>query len=370
MRLVLLFCLFAICKNTSGSIDINRDIDHPNGNNVFIITLDGFRWQEVFGGADSMLLNDASFTDDTAAARNQFWDSNADERRKKLMPFLWSTIATDGQLFGNRNFNNRVDVSNFYRLSYPGYNEILTGKADLKIFSNDKKINKNKTLLEYLSSMPAYAGKVAAFTSWNLFSYILNEKKSNFYINSRFKKDDGNQLFSPKSILAKPHPKFYDEGENTRNDWLTFLAAQQYILKNLPKVVYIGLGGTDEYGHQKKYREYLQQAKQADNIIKELWTLVQSIPFYKNNTTFIITTDHGRGEKRSTWYKHGFLTRGSSETWLALMGNGIVAMGEHKQPVQLYQKQLAGTVGSLLGIRSYRNEAIPAIYYQTLAAIN
>ena len=29
--------------------------------NIIIVTLDGFRWEEVFGGADSALINDSTY---------------------------------------------------------------------------------------------------------------------------------------------------------------------------------------------------------------------------------------------------------------------------------------------------------------------
>src|SRR5690625_6547225 len=64
------------------------------------------------------------------ALREQFWADSAEERREKLMPFFWSTIVGEGQLYGNRDLNNRVDVTNGRNFSYPGYNEILTGFAD------------------------------------------------------------------------------------------------------------------------------------------------------------------------------------------------------------------------------------------------
>ena len=166
-----------------------------------------------------------------------------------------------------------------------------------------------------------------------------------------------------KGAAAATLPRFYDDAKNTRNDWVTFFAAKQYITQKLPKVVFIGLGGTDEYGHQKKYDRYLQQATQADRIISELWNLVQSMPFYKDHTTFIITTDHGRGAKARNWYKHGFLTEGSSQTWLAMLGTGIEKQGEVKFPVQLYQNQIAGTLSALLGVHSFKRASIPVSFY-------
>src|SRR5687768_10404483 len=80
-------------------------------NKLFIITLDGFRWEEIFGGADSALLHDPEVTKDTAIARALFWDRDPLERRKRLLPFFWNVMSQQGQLYGNRNFRNKVNVS-------------------------------------------------------------------------------------------------------------------------------------------------------------------------------------------------------------------------------------------------------------------
>src|ERR1700733_2814464 len=98
--------------------------------NVFIITIDGFRWQELFNGADEAVLSNDQFVKDTALARQLFWDTTATLRRNKLMPFLWNVIAANGQVYGNRSWGNKADVTNWYKISYPGYNEMLTGYAD------------------------------------------------------------------------------------------------------------------------------------------------------------------------------------------------------------------------------------------------
>src|SRR5262245_6615164 len=104
--------------------------------NVVLVTLDGLRWQELFGGADSTLVGERRYVRDTTALRTEFWRVTAAERRTVLMPFFWSTIARQGQLYGNRARASRVDVTNTKRFSYPGYNEILTGFADPGITSN------------------------------------------------------------------------------------------------------------------------------------------------------------------------------------------------------------------------------------------
>jgi hypothetical protein len=343
------------CK-TVGYAVVSQKTDAPNENNVFIVTLDGFRWQELFFGADPSIVHNAKFTKDSNIVTHFFGDKNYKERRKKLMPFFWNTIAANGQILGNRLYNNKVNVSNIYALSYPGYNEIFTGNTDYSIFSNQKIINRNNSFLEYVNKKEAFKGKVASFTSWSLFPYIFNKQRSEFILNSQDKLFENCTGSTIKD----------DDKNSIRNDYKTYTLAKNYIITNHPRLVHIGLSGTDTYGHKKRYDHYLYQAHLADKIIEELWHLVQSIPFYANNTTFIITTDHGRGATANSWYKHGFFVRGSSQTWVALLGNGVKNIGERKNPVQLYQKQIAGTIGYLLNISSFNNYSFPINYFTAI----
>ena len=39
----------------------------------------------------------------------------------------------------------------------------------------------------------------------------------------------------------------------------------------------------------------LDAAHKVDSYIQRLWEMVQTMPAYRNKTTFIIATDHGRG---------------------------------------------------------------------------
>jgi len=105
---------------------------------------------------------------------------------------------------------------------------------------------------------------------------------------------------------------------------------------------------------------YLEKASEADRMIAELWHWVQTTPGYKNNTTFIITTDHGRGKKAGNWTDHGMFISGSSQTWLALIGPHITPIGEIKDDEQIYQKQLTQTIAALLGQRFVSDQPIAA----------
>jgi hypothetical protein len=317
-------------------------------NKLFIITLDGFRWEEVFTGADSALINDKQLTGDTAISKALYWDTDPGKRRKKLLPFFWNVIVRQGQLYGNRRYGNDVNVSNPYALSYPGYSELLTGNVDLTITNNSKEKNDNQNILQTLSSTNEYAGKVAAFTSWDVFPYILNKEQSTFYINSGFENLKDKQLTNSEKLLNTLQSQVINEKTETRYDELTYIACKEYVKNNKPSVVFLSFSGTDDAGHSKRYDEYLQQANNADRMIGDLWRMVQSMSEYKGKTSFLITTDHGRGSKKTNWFKHGFFVGGSSQTWFALMGNSTVPSGEIKAEDQVYQKELKTLMTQLL----------------------
>src|SRR5687768_10119541 len=74
--------------------------------NVVIITLDGYRWQELFQCADKKILEKEKYTTDHGVIE-QFYDPSPEVSREKLMPFFWNTIAQQGQLYGNREYKNK-----------------------------------------------------------------------------------------------------------------------------------------------------------------------------------------------------------------------------------------------------------------------
>jgi hypothetical protein len=341
MKIFILACVLALSTQAFSQINTSP--------NIFIITTDGFRWQEIFNGADSIIINNPLYVKDTALLKQLYWDTNVDERRKMLLPFVWKTLALQGAIYGNRNYANKVSVANPYRFSYAGYNEIFTGFADPAVIANKKKWNYNDNLLQFLNNQQEYKNNVAAFASWNLFNYIFNKRESNFYLNSGYENIDHDSLTNTEILANGVQQYGVDNLQVTRNDMLTFVTAKEYIQTKHPKVVYIGFGETDEYAHSGKYDDYLQSAHLFDEYLKELWYLVNRDPFYKNNTSFIITTDHGRGQKSNTWVRHDMFTKGSKDTWLMTLGNQFETKGEVKTTDEIFNEQLAQTIAHLLG---------------------
>src|SRR5690242_11256258 len=68
--------------------------------NAVVVTLDGFRPQEFFAGADAALIDKAAGgVPDVAAVKRRYWRDTAEARRETLLPFIWGTVAKQGQIF-------------------------------------------------------------------------------------------------------------------------------------------------------------------------------------------------------------------------------------------------------------------------------
>jgi type I phosphodiesterase/nucleotide pyrophosphatase len=318
--------------------------------NIVLVTLDGLRWQELYGGAvDSMMLND-KLVRDTAGLMNKYSAPTQEEARLKLMPWFWTKVAKDGQLYGNRWLGNKMNCTNSHWFSYPGYNEILTGFSDPLVDSNAKKYNENKTVLEWLHEKPEFAGKVAAFCSWDVFPYIINDLRSNIPVNAGFRKADGEYLTYKEQLLNDLQDQIPSPWGGVRLDAFTHNYMLEYMKKNHPRVVYISYGETDDFAHDGRYDHYLNSAHQTDKWIQELWEYIQSDPFYKGKTSLVITTDHGRGTSPMTeWKSHGTIYKGSDQIWLAALGPNVQALGEVAEDKQLAQDQIAKTLAKMLG---------------------
>jgi len=336
-----------------GSIYAQEVTKSPN---VFLITLDGVRWQEVFTGIDTILLDNKKYTHKKEELLKKFGGKTLEEKRKKLMPFFWSTLVEKGQIYGNRTKNSFVNLTNKMVFSYPGYNEILTGQADDEhITSNSKIYNENVTILETLNQQPQYKNKVAAFASWDVFPYIINDKRSGVPVNAGYMNATGNHLTEREIFLNETQRQAPIIWESVRLDMFTHHYAKEYIKKNHPKIVYIAYGETDDFAHGGLFDMYIKSLHTTDTMIEDLWNYVQNDAFYKDNTYFIITTDHGRGvgaELESLWTSHGKDVKQANETWLAVLGPNIEAKGEIENSPQIYTNQIAETILKIIGVDS------------------
>ena len=329
--------------------------------NVVLIVSDGLRWQEVFSGAEEDLLNDKAGGSwlPEADLRKRYWRESAAERRAALFPFLWGTVAKQGQIFGNQNLKSVARVSNGKAFSYPGYNEMSTGFPNDAIDSNEFGPNPTPSVFEWLNKLEEYRGRVAIYGTWSIYENIFNERRSGLAMQAgwtppRTTRGDGKHPLESRAALLQ---RLYEtttplDEEDVGNSFLQ-VALLDYVESAKPRVLFVGYGETDNWAHAGRYDLVLDSAHRTDGFIKELWDTMQSMPEYRGVTTFIITTDHGRGSGLTEWKEHGVEEKGSENIWIAVIGPDTPALGERRDTSPVIQAQIAATVAAFLG-KDYR----------------
>ncbi len=333
---------------------------------VILITIDGLRWQEVFTGVDPAFFDQEAYIAHKkhhADFKARYGATTPEARRQALMPFFWSTLVRNGQLYGNRHKGSIGHVTNRYHFSYPGYSEILTGIADdARITSNDKVLNPNRSLPEWLIAMPANRGKVEAFGSWDVFPYILNEERSGVPVNAGF------ETYAPQgdakvAFLNELQGEIPSPWDTVRLDAFTMGFARAALKRDKMRFVYISLGETDDFAHDGHYDQYAEAANRSDAAIADLWAWLQADDRYRDKTTLLITTDHGRGsESLEEWRYHGRFPYkkedgteaisqfpGDGAVWMAAIGPDTPALGEITGGPEVTSSQIAATAARFLG---------------------
>lgn len=339
-------------------LPLNHLLAKGKTENIILITYDGMRWQEVFQGIDQRYFDQDEYIINKRIHeqfKEKYRHDTAEQRREAIFPFLWNIVAKQGQIYGNRDLSSNANITNPYHFSYPGYNEILTGIADPEIASNDKILNKNWTFMEWLEHQDGYKGKTAAFASWDVFSYIINDQRSGVFMNTGFDQMEimqDNPRIKELNQLQLDIPIPWDQ---VRFDAYTYNFAFEYLKEKRPKALFISMGETDDFAHDSHYDRYISSAQKTDEFISRMWNWVQSDPDYKDKTTLLITTDHGRGYvELDDWKHHGEMDitaeDGDRAIWMAVIGPDTEALGEMKNTADVKQDQIAKTLVKFLGL--------------------
>lgn len=322
--------------------------------NVVLITLDGARVEEMFGGLDldvlrSTLDKDARVEDSPVYKR--FWAADPVARREKLMPFFWRTLMRErGSIAGNPAQGSRVHLANRLWFSYPGYSEMLVGRArDDVITSNDPIQNPSRTVLEYLRRQLALpSDDVAVFASWSVFNAIAESSVGAITINAGYERyDHPDAAVKSLSALQFQTPTPW---ESVRHDVYTARLAMAHLATHKPPVIYLALGETDDWAHDGRYDRVLESFARTDELLRDLWTWLDAQEDYRGRTSVLITTDHGRGRGGDGWRHHGAKYAGAEETWMAFVSPASTLRGEWRQHPPIEASQVAATLLQWMGI--------------------
>ena len=322
----------------------------PKTHNVIFVMTDGLRWQEVFQGAAPVLMTKGNGEgSNIPALKRAYWRVTETARREALMPFLWTVIARHGQIYGNRTLGSDAHVTNGKNFSYPGYSEALCGFADPRIDSNDRKPNPNVTVMEWLHDKAAFRGKVVGFSAWDVLPYIFNAERAGFPVVGGWEPLTSIPMTPQLEMINNMKAQLPRVWEDEPFDALPFQTALEYLKARKPRVLYLSLGETDDWAHAGNYKLYLDAAHRVDVYLQILWDTAQSMPEYRDTTTLVVSTDHGRGKSSKNWKNHGRKVPDSKDIWIAFLGPDTKPLGERAHTPAVQQSQIAATVAALLG---------------------
>jgi hypothetical protein len=280
---------------------------------------------------------------------NTRFDAPTDaQRAHRLLPFMWSQMIPQGQFMGDKRLGHEVKVTNPYWFSYPGYNEILTGSADRQIATNDFGQNPNLTVWEWLSKQKGLQGEVAVYGTWDEFHNIFRDAQSGLTVIAG-QNIGSTQGFDHRRMEQADISTSVVDVEFCASDAQLMTRLREDLKKERPKLLFVGLGDTDTWAHMGRYDEVIESLHRDDGYIKELWEAYQSDPKRRDKTTFIVTTDHGRGASSVNWTEHWNRIEGSDDIWMMWRGPSIDPMGNRFDAVSVTQSQIAATIAALLG---------------------
>lgn len=320
---------------------------------VVLVTLDGARHEEIFGGLDvdvlRSTLREKQRLEDSPLYK-RFWAPTPAERRRKLMPFFWTLVTEHGSIAGNPALGSDVRLSNRKRFSYPGYAEILVGRAlDDVITSNDPVRNPEETVLEGLRRVLRLSPRqVATFASWDVFNAIAEHAAGATTVNAGYEPlaIPGDEVALLNTLQDDARAPWND----ARLDVFTFGLAMAYLQHARPRVLYLAFNDTDSWAHEGRYDRTLEAYARSDRQLERLWTWLQAQPDYRGRTHLLLTTDHGRGGAPDGWRHHGEKYPVADRVWMAFVSPKMARRGEWRGGPALSTNQIAATLASWVGV--------------------
>jgi hypothetical protein len=177
--------------------------------------------------------------------------------------------------------------------------------------------------------------------------YILNTDRSHLPVGSGFVPVPNPTTAREQDIneFAADLPPYWASGTF---DAPIVYAAIEALKSGKPRVLYVMLGEGDEWAHENRYDLFLDATTRADRFIERIWTTLQSLPEYRDQTTLLVTTDHGRGATLKDWSDHGKDVPAAEDTWIAALGPAVPALGVRKN-LTVTTSQFAATIAAVVG---------------------
>ncbi len=276
----------------------------PRATMAILVTLDGTRWQEVFGS-------------------------------EPVMPTLRRWMTSDGASIGAPG-HGEIRASGPNYVSLPGYTEIFTGRRSA-CHANDCAPITEPTIVDEVIDSGATA---AVLSSWEAIDRAAARFPARAILSTGRSRLAHAEAFDAKALdagsRAEPWPGYgeYRPDEHTKRLALDLVATRR------PKFVFVGLGDTDEHAHRDEHVKYIADLRAADDFLAALEVIAGK------DAVILVTADHGRA---ANFRDHGGGAPESGRVWLVAKGAGVEARGPIDAGVR-HLEDVAPTIRCLLGL--------------------
>lgn len=270
--------------------------DEASSGNVVLVTLDGVRWQDFFR-----------------------------QGPEAVFPRFWAKYAAAATIFGDPKTGERFEVSTPSLLSLPAYQEIMTGHH-VSCGSNQCGRVADETLIDELVRA-GFGSRMRVVASWSKIAYATSANDYPF-VDAGFHEGDA------------ATPWWFARFD--KSTWARAMVA----VETRPKFLWISLNDADEWAHRGALDNYENILRRYDRWFDELVTTVRALDGYAENTTFIITTDHGRGDGPE-WTSHGAEYPMAQQAFAVVLGPGT---GHPRERHDSGHQALRPTMEALLGL--------------------
>lgn len=238
---------------------------------VYILVIDGPRYSETYG-----------------------------EPTCKYSPLLCDSLKKEGTFYAN--FKNNGPT-----FTVPGHAAIVTGTYQ-RISNSGTALPKQPNIFQYFLKATGKDSTAAIV--------VASKGKLDVLVNTSHKKWH-NKFVAP--TYCGPNGKGLGYGRDDK----TFAKVTELVQgANPPELMLVNLLAVDVYGHANNWDKYLESITQSDAYAAKLWEMIQANPVLRDQTTLMITNDHGRhlDGVRSGFVNHGCWCDGCRHISLLVLG--------------------------------------------------
>ncbi len=133
------------------------------------------------------------------------------------------------------------------------------------------------------------------------------------------------------------------------SDSLIVSELEEVLQRDRPRLVLVNLADVDSYGHKAIWDDYTAAIQTADALVAKIWLeLIQEDPHYRDATTLLVTSDHGRHlSGYGDFINHGGMCSGDRH--VSLLALGPDTPSGHVVSERRYLIDLAPSIGAFLG---------------------